>query len=135
MGKHKKQTLHLNNSAPRGEHARVRAQLLQIQQYLDLLTGEVIPRFRDGSYHHLIKDEYGGDYTVDNGAMLLWLTHQYIHNVIELNDPTLFNLVTECLMLYKECILQNHTELIEQFQQNVQPKARQLVKTYNHKKR
>lgn len=108
-------------------HARVRAQLLQLYGYRDMLTGQEIPDFRSASYHHIDKDEFGGEYTVENGAMLLWLTHNFIHNQIEAKDPELFDLLTECLFLYKHCIDNGHEALVKQFQQEVQPEVKKLV--------
>ena len=116
-------------------HARVRATLLSIYGYLDMLTGQEIPNFKAASYHHLDKDEFGGEYTVDNGAIFLRLTHDFIHNVIEAKDPELFDLLTECLILYKYCLLNNKIELVEQFQKEVQPQAKRLVLSYKTKRK
>ena len=116
-------------------HARVRAQLLQLYGYIDMLTGQEIPNFRSASFHHITKDEFGGDYTVDNGAMLLWQTHSFIHNIIEANDPELFDLLMECLYYYKYCIDNNCETLVEQFQKEVQPEVKKLVLSNQKKKR
>lgn len=114
-----------NRDIPKN-HARIRAQLLQLYGFFDLLTGEEIPEFKEGSYHHIIKEEFGGEYTLENGAMLLHSTHDYIHNSIETHSPELFDLLTECILLYKCCLDNNYTHLIEQFQLEVQP----LIKEY-----
>lgn len=119
---------------PTNSHARIRAELLQLYGYVDMLTGEEIPNFKAGSFHHIDKDEFGGAYTVDNGAMLLWKTHQYIHNILEANDPELFDLLTECLILYKYCLDNQCPELVEQFQREVQPEVKKLVLKHNKKK-
>lgn len=124
-----KRTTELNS------HARVRAQLLSLYGYIDMLTGQEIPNFKSASFHHIDKDEYGGEYTPENGAMLLRITHDFIHNIIEANDPALFDLLTECLFLYKKCIDLNQTELIEQFQTEVQPEVKKLVLKYQNNKK
>ena len=116
-------------------HARVRAQLLSLYGYIDMLTGQEIPNFKAASFHHIDKDEYGGEYTPENGAMLLRITHDFIHNVIEANDPELFDLLTECLFLYKQCLDQNNEQLIEQFQTEVQPEVKKLVLKHQSKRK
>lgn len=124
-----------NRNKELNSHARVRAQLLSLYGYLDMLTGESIPNFRAASFHHIDKDEFGGTYTPENGAMLLRITHDFIHNVIEANDPELFDLLTECLFLYKHCLDRNETQLIEQFQHEVQPEVKKLVLKYQNKRK
>lgn len=111
-------------------HARVRAELLSMFHYLDLLTGEEIPNFRSGSYHHLTKDAEGGDYTVENGAMILYITHRWLHNEIERKDRALFELIRECLLLYKHCKLNGYESLATQFEEEVQPEAKEMVSSY-----
>lgn len=110
-----------------GEHARVRAELLSLFGYLDLLTGEEIPDFKSASFHHIDKDCNGGDYSVDNGAILLRITHDYLHNEIEVKDKALFELISECLYLYKYCKLNGLSILTDQFEQEVQPEVKKLV--------
>lgn len=118
-----------------GAHARVRAELLSLYGYKDMLTGLEIPSFRDASYHHIDKDEFGGEYTVENGAMLLRYVHDWLHNEIEVKDPRVFYLITECLFLYKVCLDNHNKTLVEQFENDVQPKVRKLVNSYNKKRR
>lgn len=120
---------YLNRPDSKGAHARTRAELLRLQAYHDALTGEQIPNFKSGSYHHLIKKEWGGDYTVENGVMFLVRNHRFLHNIVETSNPALYDLITECLFLYKECLSQGYTELTEQFQKEVQPEALKLVRT------
>lgn len=114
--------------------ARVRATLLTLYGYRDMLTGQEIPDFRSASFHHIDKDEFGGAYSVENGAMLLRPTHDYVHNEIEAKDPDLFDLLTECLILYKYCLDNNYIELVEQFQAEVQPEAKKLVLKHQKKR-
>lgn len=118
-----------NRNLESNSHARVRSLLLSEFGYIDMLTGQEIEEFNLASYHHLLKKEYGGEYTPENGAMLLKLTHSFIH-LVELKDPELFDLITECLILYKYCIQHNKIQLITQFQDEVQPKVKKLVNSY-----
>ena len=73
------------------------------------------------TYHHLLKKVNGGKATVENGANLQHLIHQWLHNEIETNDIQLFHLINECLQLYKKCIDEQQTELIEQYENEIMP--------------
>lgn len=44
-----------------------------------------IGRKSDMTFHHIIKKEYGGTETIENGALLLPIPHHYLH-VIEFRD-------------------------------------------------
>lgn len=37
------------------------------------------------TFHHIVKREYGGKKTIDNGALLMPVAHQYLH-LIEFKD-------------------------------------------------
>lgn len=124
MGKKKKNST--KNSKRRGAskvdgRKAVKLELLLLYGYRDLLTGEPIDDYSASSFHHIIKKEYGGKYTEENGAMLLVETHRLIHNIIELYDPELFDLLTECLEAYKICLDKGLVDLSSQFEQEVQP--------------
>ena len=69
--------------------------------------------------HHIQKRAVGGKNTVENGSLLLYEIHQWLHNNIELHDRKLYNLINECLILYKICVDQNKEELLEQYEQEV----------------
>lgn len=71
------------------------------------------------SYHHIQKKEDGGLATVDNGALLNGRIHQWLHNNIELHDRELYQLINECLILYKMCVDQNKEKLLEQYENEV----------------
>ena len=55
--------------------------MLQIYQplsNLDWLNYKIV-RTSDLTYHHLIKKSYGGKKTIENGALLMPVAHQYLH--------------------------------------------------------
>lgn len=76
--------------------------------------------------HHLQKRANGGKNTVENGGLLVYTIHQWLHNDIELHDKELYDLINECLILYKMCVDQNETELLEQYENEV---VKEFVKT------
>lgn len=51
---------------------------------LDWLNYKIV-RKKDLTFHHIIKKEYGGKETIENGALLLPIPHHYLH-VIEYRD-------------------------------------------------
>lgn len=113
----------------------VKMQLLLLYGWRDLLTNEKIDSYEECSFHHIIKAEFGGEYNEDNGAVLLNATHTFLHNNIELLSQETFDLLTECMLLYKHCFENNHTDLVDQFQQEVQPKVLKLKNSYYHNRR
>ena len=50
---------------------------------LDWMNYKLIKK--DVTYHHIIKKEDGGKKTIDNGALLIPVAHQYLH-LIECKD-------------------------------------------------
>ena len=72
------------------------------------------------TFHHLLKKEYGGKATPDNGTNLLPKIHEWLHNAIEYNDRELFELINECLLNYKEALRINNKELTNQFENECQ---------------
>lgn len=40
---------------------------------------------KDVTYHHIVKREHGGDRSIENGALLMPVAHQYLH-LIEFKD-------------------------------------------------
>lgn len=77
-------------------------------------------KLQKGSYHHIFKKEYGGQATVENGANLVEEIHQWLHS-LEYYDIELFNLINECLRLYKRCLDTNNRELIEMYENECMP--------------
>ena len=78
-------------------------------------------KLQKGSYHHIIKKEFGGQATVENGANLVKEIHQWLHNEIETKNIEQYHLINECLMLYKKCLDTNNRELIEMYENECMP--------------
>lgn len=89
-----------------------------------LLTGIQTAKL---SYHHLLKKQHGGKATVDNGAQLINDIHQWVHS-LEHSDMELYDLVNECLDLYKQCIDLGLVDLVEQYETECIPEFRKKVK-------
>lgn len=82
---------------------------------------------RNLTYHHIWKKCYGGNNSVENGALLCRQIHEWLHYA-EKNNPGLYHLINECLRLYKESIEKEQQELIDQWENEVMPKARGEIK-------
>lgn len=78
------------------------------------------------TYHHLIKKSKGGKATIDNGAQIINEIHCWLHS-LENVDMELFNLVNECLDLYKQCMDLELVELIEQYELECMPEFRKKL--------
>lgn len=91
-----------------------------------LLTGYAVQR-EQLTFHHIEKKEWGGKATPENGANLIGSIHNWLHCAIEHNDKELFYLINECLLLYKECIDKDLTDLIRQFEEECQPLFKEKV--------
>ena len=78
------------------------------------------------TFHHLFKKADGGRSTIKNGALLIKQTHAWLTNM-EYEDIELYNLVNECLDLYKQCIDYGNIDLIKQYENEVMPKASHLI--------
>lgn len=72
-------------------------------------------------YHHIEKQEHGGEATLQNGALLEDKIHHWLHSSVELNDIKLFYLINECLLLYKKCIDIDNIDLINEYEQQCMP--------------
>ena len=95
----------------------------------DMLTG----LFNENlDFHHLIKKEYNGPKTIENGALLERLCHIWLHS-LEYDDPELYELINECLDLYKKCIDYGLIKLVCQYETEVFPKVLVLVNKRNKK--
>lgn len=89
---------------------------------------------REGlTYHHIQKDCDGGPKSVDNGALLTGISQAWLHNYIENKEPELFDLINECLLLYKLCMDSNNIELIKQYRDEVIPRLQEAVCRYDSK--
>gem|GEM_PF-1204014 len=51
-----------------------------------------IVKMEDITFHHIKKDEDGGKYNIDNGALLTDIAHQYLH-CIERHDLDIYNAI------------------------------------------
>jgi len=83
-----------------------------------MLTG-MPEAFNALQYHHLLKKEYGGGETFDNGALLNDTIHKWLHSLEE-EYPELFNLINECVDLYKGCIEYGYYESARMFREECQ---------------
>lgn len=71
--------------------------------------------------HHITKRCEGGQKNIDNGSNLIASIHDWLHNTIERDDRELFDLISECLYLYKKCMDENNLELIKQWREECVP--------------
>lgn len=65
---------------------RLKKEMLKIYKplsHLDWMNYTLVKR--DVTYHHIIKQESGGERTIENGALLMPIAHQYLH-LIECKD-------------------------------------------------
>lgn len=60
---------------------KVKKEMIKLYQPLSNLDwlNYKITRLDDLTYHHIIKKSYGGKKTIENGALLIPLAHQYLH--------------------------------------------------------
>lgn len=79
------------------------------------------------SYHHIFKAEFGGKNTVSNGAIICREAHNLLHE-LEHSNRALYELMNECLQLYKICRDKGNEELTEQYDQEVKPKVKRLIR-------
>lgn len=74
---------------------RVKIEMLKIYNpasNLDWLNYKLVKK--DITYHHIIKRENGGNRTIDNGALLMPVAHQYLH-LIEYKDIETYNAINK----------------------------------------
>lgn len=64
------------------------------------------------TYHHIVKKEHGGLYTLDNGALLTMTAHQYLH-IIECKEIKLFDMLNKMFEIINR---QRHAPTPEQRQ-------------------
>lgn len=101
-----------------------RQQLEMLYGVRDMLTGI---ESNSLTYHHcLVKKEHGGTNTISNGALLIHKTHNWLTNT-EYSDRERYDLINDCLDLYKKCIDYGNIDLIIQYENEVMPKARHLI--------
>lgn len=108
----------------------IRNILFIFQSGIDPLTGLPLTDF---NYHHIVKDEYGGAYDIKNGILLNKPSHEHLHNEIELYDKPLFNLLTDCLLLYKDVLQLHNQKLLEQWNNEVSHEYQKSLKLVKHR--
>lgn len=81
---------------------------------LDWMNYKVI-RPSDITYHHIIKKEHGGLYTLENGALLTSTAHQYLH-IIEYKEIKIYDMLNkmfEIINKQRHAPTQEQREIIE----------------------
>lgn len=56
---------------------------------------------RDVTFHHIEKRELGGKRTIDNGALLMPVAHQYLH-IIEYKEEDTYRLINKIFRIVNE---------------------------------
>ena len=83
------------------------------------------------TFHHIEKAEFGGPATVENGALLNDKIHSWLTN-LEYKDPELYDLVNECLILYKMCMDDNRSDLVQMYREECVPEfQKKMVRKYH----
>lgn len=65
---------------------------------------------KDLTYHHVLKKSDGGKETIENGALLMPISHQYLH-LIECKDIETYNAINK---LFSYINMQKHEPTIQQ---------------------
>lgn len=106
------------------QNTEAKRKLIILYGCRDMLTLIYNPELE---FHHLLKKEHGGKANVENGALMEDFAHDWLHS-LENSDPELYDLINECMILYKKCLDLNKKNLIDQYQKTVAPKAKALIK-------
>lgn len=85
----------------------------------------------DLTYHHIDKEEWGGPTDIENGSVLSAVSQSWLHNYIELHDPALYDLINECLLLYKMVRDQGNQVLIDQYRNEIMPEFIERIVAYD----
>lgn len=83
------------------------------------------------TYHHIEKEENGGETSLENGALVSDIGQSWLHNYIEQKDIELFDLINECLLLYKRVIELDNVQLLKQYRDEVIPLFQQAIWDYH----
>lgn len=75
---------------------------------LDWLNYRLVKK--DLTYHHILKKSDGGKETIENGALLMPISHQYLH-LIECKDIETYNAINK---LFSYINMQKHESTIQQ---------------------
>ena len=108
----------------------VKKQLCSLYKARCMLTGIKGPL----TYHHIIKVCDGGYKTVSNGAMLREDAHQWLHNDMEVHHEETFDLLNECMQLYKACVDEGKLGLVTMYEEEIMPKVCSEVKMYTKRR-
>lgn len=84
----------------------------------------------DITYHHIEKACYGGPKTFENGALLSSIAQRWLHCRLEKDDPRTYDLVNDCLQLYKAAFMQEEWELVQQWENEIIPLAFDNITEY-----
>jgi len=106
------------------KNKEVRKELQMLYGLRCLLTNEKTRL----SVHHIEKVEYGGNTNELNCVLLNRDIHDWLHNELEQNDRKMFELVNDCLDLYKKCIKLGLTDLVEEYENEIIPKTKERIK-------
>lgn len=91
----------------------VTKELIKIYKPVDLdWMNYKVTRQNPLTYHHIVKKEHGGLYTLDNGALLTMTAHQYLH-IIECKEVKLFDMLNKMFEIINR---QRHAPTPEQRQ-------------------
>ena len=110
---------------------------------LDWLNYKVV-RPSDITFHHIIKKEDGGLYTLDNGALLTSTAHQYLH-IIEYKEKDIYMMLNKMFTIInkqrsaptpdqREIIEYLLNEFYELHKNDTNSKGKRLIK-YDYLKR
>lgn len=87
----------------------------------------------DLTYHHIDKEEWGAPTDLENGSILSAVSQSWLHNYIEHIDPELYDLINECLILYKKVRDIGNEQLINQYRDEVMPEFIARIVVYDKK--
>ena len=89
----------------------VTRELIKLYKPIDLdWLNYKVNRPSDLTYHHIIKKENGGLYTLDNGALLTSTAHQYLH-IIEYKEIKIYEMLNKMFEIINR---QRHAPTMEQ---------------------
>lgn len=104
---------------------QIRRELMALYGCKCLLTGVITSELTN---HHIIKKEHGGPNTMENIALVIEEIHRWLHS-LENCDMELFNLVNDCLELYKICLNEDMYNYINQYEEEIMPLILQKIHT------
>lgn len=85
--------------------------------------------------HHLDKVENGGKTTLDNGAILFYHFHQYLHNELEQKNYQLYQHVNDILIVYKKIVVTPQKFMLQDIEDVHKEKEKIKTLYFNSKRR